>query len=114
MDADLLEFADTLYNRLDVAVELAPISDYLATDWLMETELMQKKRMPLPVALPGEKMPTNVERFLEASKGEPLLYFDSYEAVSYTHLDVYKRQRYIWPPVGSMSKASCPAMSWWT
>ena len=52
MDADLLEFADTLYNRLDAAFELAPISDYLATDWLMETELMQKKRMPLPVALP--------------------------------------------------------------
>lgn len=83
MDADLLEFADTLYNRLDAAFELAPISDYLATDWLMETELMQKKRMPLPVALPGEKMPTNVERFLEASKGEPLLYFDSYEALKY-------------------------------
>ena len=83
MDADLLEFADTLYNRLDAAFELAPISDYLATDWLMETELMQKKRMPLPVALPGEKMPTNVERFLEASKGEPLLYFDSYEALKF-------------------------------
>jgi len=54
MDADLLEFADVLYNRLDAAFELAPISDYLATDWLLETELMQKKRMPLPIALPGE------------------------------------------------------------
>lgn len=83
MDADLLEFADALYNRLDAAFELAPISDYLATDWLLETELMQKKRMPLPVALPGEKMPTNVERFLEASKGEPLLYFDSYDALKF-------------------------------
>ena len=28
MDADLLEFADTLYNRLDAAFELAPISDH--------------------------------------------------------------------------------------
>ena len=28
-------------------------------------------------------MPTNVERFLEASKGEPLLYFDSYEALKF-------------------------------
>ena len=37
--------------------------------------------MPLPIALPGEKMPANVERFLEASKGEPLLYFDSYDAL---------------------------------
>ena len=83
MDADLLEFADVLYNRLDAAFELAPISDYLATDWLLETELMQKKRMPLPIALPGEKMPANVERFLEASKGEPLLYFDSYDALKF-------------------------------
>lgn len=83
MDADLLEFADALYNRLDAAFELAPISDYLATDWLLETELMQKKRMPLPIALPGEKMPANVERFLEASKGEPLLYFDSYDALKF-------------------------------
>ena len=83
MDADLLEFADVLYNRLDAAFELAPISDYLATDWLLETELMQKKRMPLPIALPGEKMPANVERFLEASKGEPLLYFNSYDALKF-------------------------------
>jgi len=44
---------------------------------------MQKKRMPLPIALPGEKMPANVERFLEASKGEPLLYFDSYDALKF-------------------------------
>ena len=35
----------------------------------METELMQKKREPLPTAVPGEKLPTNVERFLEAKIG---------------------------------------------
>lgn len=83
MDEDLLEFAGVLYEQLDAAFESAPISDYLATDWMIETALMEKKRNPLPVALPGEKMPTNVERFLEASKGESLLYFDSYEALKF-------------------------------
>lgn len=83
MNVNLQEFADVLYHRLDVAFELAPISDYLATDWLIETELMQKKRKPLPVAVPGEKLPTDVERFLAASNGEPLLYFDSYKALKF-------------------------------
>ncbi len=90
MDADLQEFAAVLYHRLDVAFELAPISDHLATEWLMETELMQKKRMPLPVALPGEKMPTDVERFLEASNGEPLLYIDSYRALKFFFVQALK------------------------
>lgn len=81
MDKDLLSFADEIFARLDAAFESAPISDSLATEWLLETELMQKKREPLPVAASGEKQPTNVERFLEASKGEALMFFDSYEAL---------------------------------
>lgn len=83
LDRDLLDFADVLYERLDAAFESAPISEHLAPGWMMETELMQKKREPLPVALPGEKMPTNVERFFEASKGEPLMFFDSYDALKF-------------------------------
>ncbi|WP_294473002.1 DUF3843 family protein [uncultured Bacteroides sp.] len=81
LNKDLLEFADVVYGRLDAVFEEAPISDFLAVDWMMETELMQKKREPVPVASPGEKMPENVERFLEASGGEPLMFFDSYEAL---------------------------------
>lgn len=81
LDEDLLKFADVIYNRLDAVFEEALISENLAVDWIMETELMQKKREPLPTAVPGEKLPTNVERFLEASKGEALMFFDSYEAL---------------------------------
>lgn len=81
LDEDLLEFADMVYGRLDAVFEEAPISDFLAEDWMMETELMERKREPLPVASPGEKMPENVERFLEASGGESLTFFDSYDAL---------------------------------
>lgn len=81
LDNDLLEFADMVYGRLDAIFEEAPISDFLAEDWMMETELMERKREPLPVASSGEKMPENVERFLEASGGESLMFFDSYDAL---------------------------------
>lgn len=81
MDEGLLALSEEIYNRMDAVFELAPISDDLAADWLMETELMEKKRQPLPVVVPGEKLPTNVEHFLEASHGEPLMYFDSYDSL---------------------------------
>mgnify|MGYP002228141734 CR=1 FL=1 len=55
MDADLLEFADTLYNRLDAAFELAPISDYLATDWLLETEIDAKEANASTDSFAGRK-----------------------------------------------------------
>lgn len=47
----------------------------------MESELMEKQRTALPVASPGDQLPVNVERFLKASGGEPLMFFDSYEAL---------------------------------
>lgn len=81
LDEEVLEFADTVYTLLDSAFEEAPVSDHLAKEWFMETELMEKKRTALPVASLGEKLPTNVELFLKASGGEPLMYFDSYTAL---------------------------------
>ena len=54
LDTDLLEFADVIYAQLEAVFETAPISDGLAGDWLMESELMEKKRTALPVAAPGE------------------------------------------------------------
>lgn len=63
LDADLLEFADVIYAQLEDVFEKAPISDGLAGDWLMESELMEKQRTALPVASPGDQLPVNVERF---------------------------------------------------
>ena len=81
LDADLLELADVIYAQLEDVFEKAPISDGLAGDWLMESELMEKQRTALPVASPGDQLPVNVERFLKASGREPLMFFDSYEAL---------------------------------
>lgn len=81
MDENLLKFADEVYGHMNAVFESAPISDDLSVSWLMEPELMQKKRQPLPVVVPGEKLSTNVARFMEASNGESLMYFDSYKAL---------------------------------
>lgn len=83
MDEALLKGAALLCSRLDEVFELAPISEHLASEWLMETALMKKESRPLPVAVPGAKLPTNVERFMEASQGASLLFFDSYDALKF-------------------------------
>lgn len=83
MDKDLLEFTEVLYERLDAVFEEAPISEHLAENWLMDTKLMEKKRRPLPIASLGDKLPADVELFLQASGGESLMYFDSYAALTY-------------------------------
>ena len=75
------DFDGVSYAQLEDVFEKAPISDGLAGDWLMESELMEKQRTALPVASPGDQLPVNVERFLKASGGEPLMFFDSYEAL---------------------------------
>lgn len=89
-DPDLLEFADMLYELLDQVFEEAPISDGLAGDWLMETELMAKQRTALPDVVAGGKLPANVERFMEASGGEPLMFFDSYTALKLFFINTLK------------------------
>ena len=78
LDQDLLSFAREIYEQMDAVFEEAPISDNLASDWFMETELMEKVCTSLPVVSAGEKLPTNVERFMEASGGEALMFFGSY------------------------------------
>lgn len=90
LDEDLLGFAHAIYDFLNESFEEAPISDHLAVDWLMESELMQKKRMPLPVIVEGEKLPTNVELFLQASGREPVLYFDSYDLLKLFFIQALK------------------------
>ena len=69
LDETLLELADVLYERLDAAFESAPISDELASNWMMDRRLMEKEREPLPEIVPGAALPADVEHFLEAGKG---------------------------------------------
>ena len=69
LDEDLLKFADVIYNRLDAVFEEALISENLAVDWIMETELMQRKREPLPTAVPGEKLPNECRTLFGGKQG---------------------------------------------
>lgn len=95
MDEDLLELAGLIYQKLDAAFEQAPISSHLALDWVMETRLMNVPRTELPVSVPGEKLPENVANFMEASGGEPLMYFDSYLALNHFFINSLK-----WEDIG--------------
>lgn len=81
LDEELMAFVDVVYKELEVAFEQAPVSDGLAGDWLMESELMEKERTVLPIASADDRLPTNVERFMKASGGESLMFFDSYTAL---------------------------------
>lgn len=83
LDEDLATLADVVYRQMEAVFEEAPISDDLVDVWFVEPELMEKKRSALLVASLDEKMPTNVERFLKASGGEELMYFDSYAALKF-------------------------------
>jgi len=80
-DEEVLSLSQSIFDLMDQAFEEAPISENLATDWMMESELMQKKRTPIHLADMRDVLPTNVERFLTASDGEPLMFFDSYAAL---------------------------------
>lgn len=83
LDEDMVALADVVYRQMEAVFEEAPISDDLVDVWFVEPELMEKKRTALPVASLDEKMPTNVERFLKASGGEALMYFDSYASLTF-------------------------------
>lgn len=81
LDEDLVGLADLVYERMDAEFESAPVSNFLAEEWFIETQMMRRERKPVRVAVPGEKLPVDVEHFLEASGGEPLMFFDSYDAL---------------------------------
>lgn len=79
---DLLALAQQVYERMDERFEQAPVGVASSQDWLIPTEQMQKERLPLQAAVPGsDTLPAYVERFLEASQGEPLMFFSSYTAM---------------------------------
>ncbi|MDR0940058.1 MAG: DUF3843 family protein [Mediterranea sp.] len=81
LDPGLWEWADSVYQLLDTLFEEAPIADAptLSSYWVMPKEEMLKGRTPLPTILPDTKLPIDTKRFLEASGGEALLFFGSYD-----------------------------------
>lgn len=82
-DKELLDLADKIYRLLDHAFEEAPISLGLADGWLVDAQWLAVERTEVPAASlgDGQQLPTNVENFLKASGGAPLMFFDSYAAL---------------------------------
>lgn len=76
-----MQLAKKVYKRMDELFESAPVSESLAEEWFIERQTMERERKPVRVPVPGEKLPVDVERFLEASEGEPLMFFESYDAL---------------------------------
>lgn len=80
-DGELLKMAGEFYGILDEVFEEAPVSENLASEWLVDKALMEKQRTVVPAATLGEELPEYVEHFLKASGGEPLMFFGSYGAL---------------------------------
>jgi len=78
LDDSLLKLAGVIYKLMDEIFEEAPISSHLAPEWLIGRDFMEIKRTPLPVPVPGGELPESAARFLEASGGKPLMFFDSH------------------------------------
>ncbi|NCC09384.1 MAG: DUF3843 family protein [Bacteroidia bacterium] len=79
LDRDLMKAAQQIYERLDVAFEEAPIREERAYEWLGIHQVVGKRYDPVPLAsLTDQSFPRYVKEFLEATKGEPLAYFDSF------------------------------------
>lgn len=76
---DLLELSQKVYDVMDASFEKAPICDEASSPiWVMKLDLLEIPQVPLPEIPPGMPLKKDVERCLAYSKGEPLLYFTTY------------------------------------
>lgn len=77
---DLLELSRKVYDLMDEAFEEAPICDEPSTPiWVMGLDLLEMPLLPLPEIKPGMTLTKDVENCLAYSKGEPLIYFATYD-----------------------------------
>ena len=76
----LLTLAGKLYDRMDSLFEEAPIHDTPSPEtWVMDLRLLETLSAPLPEVTPGSHLAKDVERCLQYSQGNPLIYFATYE-----------------------------------
>ncbi|MFR5759191.1 MAG: DUF3843 family protein [Bacteroides cellulosilyticus] len=79
-DSDLIEFSQKVYDVMDTAFEEAPICDEPSSPiWVMGLDLLEMPLVPLPEITPGMTLKKDDENCLSYSKGEPLLYFTTYD-----------------------------------
>lgn len=74
----LLQLSDQIYAFMSKHFEQAPIAEVVLGDWVIEPKYMEIEQTPVPDIKPGDKLTPDVERFLQASGGDPLMYFLDY------------------------------------
>lgn len=74
----LLQLGDAIYAFMSDHFEQAPITEMVSGDWVIEPEYMEIDQTPVPDIEPGDKLTPDVERFLAASGGDPLMFFLDY------------------------------------
>ena len=77
-DVELMSCAAFIYALIYDAFEEAPISASIAEEWLVDSNWLEKEKAHVPSASLGDDLPANVERFLQASHGEALMFFEKY------------------------------------
>lgn len=79
-DPDLVNLSQKVYDAMDASFEEAPICSEPSTPiWVMGLDLLEMDMVPLPEIKPGMPLKKDVESCLAYSKGEPLLYFATYD-----------------------------------
>ena len=79
-EESLLPLARQLYDRMDSLFEEAPINEIPSPEtWVMDLNLLEIPFAPLPEVTPDSRLTKDVERCLQYSQGNPLLYFATYE-----------------------------------
>lgn len=74
----LLKLSEEIYNFMSARFAQAPVTELVSGDWVIEPEYMEVDQTPVPDIQPGNKLTLDVERFLRASGGDPLMFFLDY------------------------------------
>lgn len=91
LDEDLLALSQTIYEMMDACFEEAPVSEgESGIAWVMGVDLLDIDNSPLPEIKPDTKLSKDVVHCLEYSKGNPLLYFATYEELCTFFVEVLK------------------------
>lgn len=89
--ADLTQLSAKLYRFIDRRIGLAPVSKGLSGDWVIKAEYMKIEQTPVPDIRPDDVLSPEVERFLEATGGNPLMFCCDYKELKAFFINVLKR-----------------------
>lgn len=77
-DKSLLRLATDIYALLEAHFEQAPLTDDESMDWLPEIRALLPPPGPVLDIFPEMELPHDVTKFLNATQGKQLVYFEDY------------------------------------